>query len=302
MTPSAADLLARTPAALRRRVAAVREAGTPLVLVPTMGDLHDGHLSLVREAAHHGAVVVSVFVNPTQFSPGEDFEAYPRDLDRDLARLAAESSVVAVFAPEVETMYPPGDDTRVCGGRLTRSLCGAHRPGHFDGVCTVVAKLFGLVRPDVAVFGQKDAQQCLVLERMVRDLALGVELVFAPTVREPDGLAMSSRNRYLDDTQRIDALRISRALAAGRERLVAGERRAERVEAAMRAELGDLRVDYAEARSLPDLEHPDLVAPRVLLAVAAHVGRARLIDNLSLALDDDSVTEIPLGGRPPKGS
>jgi len=224
VTGPAAALLTRTAAELRSRLAAVRAAADPVVLVPTMGDLHDGHLSLVREAARHGRVVVSVFVNPTQFAPGEDFEAYPRDLERDLARLATEPALAAVFAPAVETMYPPGDATVVRVGRLSEPLCGAHRPGHFEGVCTVVAKLFGLVRPDLAVFGQKDAQQCLVLQRMAEDLRLGVRLVFAPTVREDDGLALSSRNRYLDTTQRAEALRLYRALTAGRAALAGGER------------------------------------------------------------------------------
>jgi len=259
-----------------------------------MGDLHEGHLSLVRRASTFGRVVVSVFVNPTQFTPGEDFDSYPRDLDRDLQLLGGEAGLVAVFAPDVATMYPSGHDTVVEVGELTQPLCGAFRPGHFRGVCTVVAKLFGLVGPDVAVFGQKDAQQCLVVGRMVADLGMGVRLEFAPTVREPDGLAMSSRNRYLDAGQRQDALRLSRALGAARAALEAGVRSTARIEATMALELQPLRVDYAQARRLPDLGHPDEIASRTLLAIAAHVGRARLIDNLLLSVSETKVLEMPL--------
>lgn len=278
------------------RLAALRETA-PLVLVPTMGALHDGHLALVRQAAGYGPVVVTVFVNPTQFGPGEDFAAYPRDLDGDLALLAG-TPAAAVFAPAVGDMYGRPGEVTVRAGRRAEGLCGALRPGHFDGVLTVVAKLFGMVRPDVALFGRKDAQQCLVLEQMVADLHLPVRLVDAPTVREPDGLAMSSRNRYLDAGQRQRALCLQRALVAGRACLAAGERAAAPVEAAMRGELAAAdSVDYAAVRRLPELEETSSMHDgRVLLAVAARVGPARLIDNLALRIDRGIVTETGLLG------
>ncbi len=277
--------------AYRRRL---RKGGRPLVLVPTMGDLHEGHLSLVRVGQDLGEVLVSIFVNPTQFAPGEDYESYPRRLDADRAALEREG-VGAVFAPGVEEIYPPGESTRVEVLRLSEPLCGRHRQGHFLGVTTVCTKLFVVSEPDFAVFGQKDAQQCLVLDRLVRDLLLPVQLVFAPTVRERDGLAMSSRNRYLEGAQRATACALSQALHAGRVSLEGGERRSAVVEAAMRAVLTgpQVDVDYAELRTVPDLDRPGRVAGRILLAVAARVGRARLIDNLCLEVGE-RVTEAPL--------
>jgi pantoate--beta-alanine ligase len=188
---------------------------------------------------------------------------------------------------------------------VSEPLCGEHRPGHFRGVATVVAKLLGMVQPDVAVFGSKDAQQCLVLRRMVRDLALPVRLIFGPTVRDPDGLALSSRNRYLAPADRQQALRLSAALRAARALAAGGERQVAALEAAMRAELSPLRVDYAQARTVPALEHPQLAAGRMLLAVAAHVGRARLIDNLCLEFSPGAVREAPLADDavpPPEGA
>ena len=279
------------------RLEALRRQG-PLALVPTMGALHEGHLSLVRQAAEHGPVVVSIFVNPTQFGPGEDFAAYPRDLEADLALLAG-TPAAAVFAPSVADMYGPPGEVTIRAGRRAAGLCGASRPGHFDGVLTVVAKLFGMVRPGVALFGRKDAQQCLVLEQMVRDLRLPVVLVDAPTVRETDGLAMSSRNRYLDGGQRQRALCLVRALAAGRAVLEGAERSTAAVEASMRAELaGADAVDYAAVRRLPELEESASVPDgRLLLAVAARVGPARLIDNIALRVDGGEVTETTLFDR-----
>ncbi len=281
-------------AALRAQVRELRAAARPVVLVPTMGDLHDGHLSLVRLGATLGAVVVSIFVNPTQFGPGEDFQSYPRDLRRDL-ELLAPLDVVAVFAPTAERMYGAGDSTWVEVVGLAAPLCGAFRPGHFRGVTTVVAKLFGLVQPDIAVFGQKDAQQGLILHRMTRDLRLPVRIVIAPTVRDADGLALSSRNRYLSPSDRVEALRLHGALRAGQRALEGGERSVARVEEAMRHALGThLRFDYAELCTVPDLAHPAAARGRMLLAVAAHVGSARLIDNLCLEVRDDGVAEAPL--------
>jgi pantoate--beta-alanine ligase len=276
----------------------------PLVLVPTMGALHEGHLSLVRLGASLGKVVVTIFVNPTQFGPGEDFAAYPRDLDGDLAMLGREQ-VAAVFAPPVGDVYGVPGEVTVRAGRRAEGLCGAARPGHFDGVLTVVAKLFGMVRPDIAVFGSKDAQQCLVIEQMVGDLRLPVSLLDAPTVREPDGLAMSSRNRYLDSGQRRRALCLHRALARGRSLLEEGRRGSGDIEAAMRAELAMAdSVDYAAVRTLPDLRGSEPIGEGPLvLAVAARVGPARLIDNVALRVGPQGVTETRLlGHRAPAGA
>ncbi len=280
-----------------QRLEPLRRRG--LALVPTMGALHEGHLSLVRRAAQEGPVVVSIFVNPTQFGPGEDFERYPRDLDADLALLEP-LDVAAVYAPPVEDLYPAGTGVTVQPGPRAGCLCGARRPGHFAGVLTVVGKLLNLVRPAVAVFGRKDAQQCLVIDEMVRDLAFPVRLIDAPTVREPDGLALSSRNRYLDGEQRRRALCLWRALEAARRLLEEGERRVDAIEATLALHLADAdAVDYAEVRTVPELERPETIAGRVLLAVAAHVGPARLIDNLSLVVEDDGVRESPLLGETP---
>lgn len=275
----------------------------PLVLVPTMGALHEGHLSLVEQGAALGTVVVTIFVNPTQFGPGEDFAAYPRDLASDLA-LLERTAAAAVFAPAVPDMYGSPGEVTVRAGRRAEGLCGASRPGHFDGVLTVVAKLFGMVRPDIAIFGRKDAQQCLVIEQMVQDLHLPVRLVDAPTVREPDGLAMSSRNRYLDASQRQRAICLSRALARGRALLAAGVRERGAIEAAMTGELSASDgVDYAALRVLPELQAPALVPDgRVVLALAAKVGPARLIDNVALEIGADGVVETNLlGGAVPVG-
>ncbi|MBK7187953.1 MAG: pantoate--beta-alanine ligase [bacterium] len=281
---------------------ALRKPG-PLVLVPTMGALHEGHLSLVEQGAALGTVVVTIFVNPTQFGPGEDFAAYPRDLASDLALLEG-TSAAAVFAPAVSDMYGPPGEVTVRAGRRAEGLCGASRPGHFDGVLTVVAKLFGMVRPDIAIFGRKDAQQCLVIEQMVHDLRLPVRLVDAPTVREPDGLAMSSRNRYLDTAQRGRATCLSRALARGRALLGEGVRERGVIEAAMTGELAASdSVDYAALRVLPELGAPARVPDgRVVLAIAAKVGPARLIDNVALEIGARGVVETNLlGGEFPAG-
>ncbi len=268
----------------------------PLVLVPTMGALHEGHLSLVRSAAERGPVVVSIFVNPTQFGPGEDFAAYPRELERDL-QLLAPLAPAAVFVPETATVYPSPGGVTIRPGRRATGLCGARRPDHFTGVLTVVAKLFGLVRPDLAVFGRKDAQQCLVIAEMVRDLMLPVRLLDAPTVREPDGLALSSRNRYLDEAARGRALCLSRALAAARTLIEAGERAAAAVTAAMHEHLaGADSVEYAAVRRLDDWSEPGQLAGRTLLAVAARIEPARLIDNLVLDITEGGARECSLLG------
>jgi len=272
----------------------LRAEGDRIVLVPTMGDLHEGHLSLAREGLPFGKVVVSIFVNPTQFAPGEDFDNYPRRLADDVAKLE-KLGVAGIFAPTPDEMYPEGETTRVEVRGLTEPLCGAHREGHFLGVTTICTKLFIATGCDLAVFGQKDAQQCLVIRRLVIDLGLPTDLLFVPTVREASGVAMSSRNRYLKGEERDRARSLSRALGAGHELLVEGERDVSQIEAAMLDSLrrSGVEPDYAELRTVPDLSHPEAASGRVLLAGAAYVGKARLIDNLSLEVGD-SVTEVPL--------
>jgi pantoate--beta-alanine ligase len=257
----------------------------PVALVPTMGALHEGHRALVRAARERVAsVVVSVFVNPTQFGPGEDFDRYPRTWDADLAALADEGADL-VFHPAVDDVYPPGSaGVTVHPGPLGDVLEGAVRPGHFAGVLTVVAKLFGLVRPDVALFGEKDYQQLTLVRAMARELALGVEVVGVPTVREDDGMALSSRNRYLSPAQRSTAAAISAALRAGAD---AGPSGAAAVLAAARgvlADAPDLVVDYLELTD-PSLGPAPAAGPARLL-VAARAGSTRLLDNAAVTLGD----------------
>jgi len=250
-----------------------------------MGALHAGHLALVREAKRRAQfVVASIFVNPTQFGPNEDLGKYPRDLAGDLARLAP-LGVDAVFAPPPTEIYDAGEDTRVHVGRLTEPLCGRTRPGHFDGVATVVAKLFNLVGPSVAVFGRKDYQQLLVVRRMTRDLLAPVEIVGVPTLREADGLAMSSRNAFLSPDERDRALGLVRGLSAAARAFASGERRARALEEAARGPIDRVAssVDYVDVRD-PDTLAPfdGLTGARALLAVACRIGTTRLIDNVVL--------------------
>jgi len=262
-----------------------REQGRTIGFVPTMGALHEGHLSLVRQARKRASlVVVSIFVNPLQFGPSEDFERYPRTLEEDCTKLEPEG-VELVFAPSTAAMYPSGATTVVYVEGLSERLDGSSRPGHFRGVSTVVAKLFHIVQPDCAVFGQKDAAQVAVLRRMVRDLNMPVEMIIAPTVREPDGLALSSRNAYLSAEERRQALVLRRALARIEELTQAGEASAERLRAEALAVLASepsAQLDYLE------LVHPETLEPvadltqGALAAVAAFVGRTRLIDNIVL--------------------
>ena len=274
----------RTVAELRRALTPERRAGRSIGLVPTMGAFHDGHLALIRRArADCDVVVVSLFVNPAQFGAGEDLESYPRDERRDAALAEAEGADV-LFAPSHEEVYPDGFDSVVRVRGLTEILCGdpeRRGPGHFDGVTTVVTKLFNMVAPDAAYFGQKDAQQALVIGRLVRDLDMPVRIEVCPTVREPDGLAMSSRNAYLDGEQRERAAALNRALAAAETVVEAGELRASAVLEAARAELSRAGVEpeYLELRSATDLSPVERVNGSTLLAVAARIGRARLIDN-----------------------
>jgi pantoate--beta-alanine ligase len=271
----------RTIAELR---AALAEAPRPIGLVPTMGFFHDGHLSLMRAAREQNAtVVVSLFVNPAQFGPNEDLAAYPRDEQRD-AQLAEAQGADFLFAPPVEEIYPDGFSTTVDVEGLTGPLDGAARPGHFKGVTTVVTKLFNIVGPDAAYFGQKDAQQALVIHKLVRDLDMPVRIEVCPTIREPDGLAMSSRNAYLGPGEREQAIALSRALRAAEQVVQLGELDAAAVIAAARGELdaAGIEPEYLELRSATDLAPAQRVNGSTLLAVAARVGRARLIDNTML--------------------
>ncbi|RSN03049.1 pantoate--beta-alanine ligase [Nonomuraea sp. WAC 01424] len=267
----------------RDDLAKARGTGT-VALVPTMGALHDGHRSLIRAArARADQVVVSIFVNPLQFAPNEDFSRYPRTFDADLEVCRAEGADV-VFAPSAVDMYRPDRQVSVCSGEMGTIVEGASRPGHFDGVLTVVLKLFNLVHPDLAIFGQKDAQQLAVIRRMVADLDLPIEIVGAPTVREPDGLALSSRNRYLSAGERTVALALSRALRAGAAELTPSAIRAT-ARAVLDAAGPELDLDYlALVDPATFKEVGDSYAGSAVLAVAARVGTTRLIDNVVLSL------------------
>jgi pantoate--beta-alanine ligase len=277
----------RTVPELREALAPERRAGRSIGLVPTMGYLHDGHIALLRRAREQSdLVVMSLFVTPAQFGPGEDLEAYPRDEARDAA-LAEAEGVDVVFAPPAEEVYPPGFDTTVTVGGLTDVLDGAPEqrgPGHFAGVTTVVTKLLNMAAPDVAYFGQKDAQQALVIRKLVRDLDIPVRIEVCPTVRDADGLALSSRNAYLTPAERDRALGLSRALRAAEAEVAAGHLDAAAVLSAARAQLDAHGIDpeYLELRSADDLSPAARVNGSTLLAVAARVGRARLIDNTIL--------------------
>ena len=260
-----------------------RQVGQRIGLVPTMGALHEGHRSLMRAARNDcDQVVVSIFVNPTQFGPGEDLERYPRPIETDLAACRHES-VDAVFCPSVAEMYPEGSVTTVTVNRLAQGLCGAHRPGHFNGVTTVVAKLFNIVQPDAAYFGQKDAQQAVVIRRMTRDLLWPIEIVVCPTIREADGLAMSSRNVYLSPHERTQACCLHAALEWARQQIEAGRQDARPLLDKMRELIeaaGPCRIDYIELVDADDLTPKAVALGRCLLALAVHIGKARLIDNV----------------------
>lgn len=260
-----------------------KKAGKSIGLVPTMGYLHEGHLSLVEQARGQcDVVVVSIFVNPIQFGQGEDFETYPRDLSRDQALLAAHG-VDALFAPLTGDMYPSGYHSFVeVGGEITAKLCGASRPGHFKGVATVVSKLFNICLPDQAFFGQKDAQQVMVIEKMVRELNFPVRIVRVPIVREADGLAKSSRNVYLDAEQRCQALVLNRALQEADNHIQRGERDAERLKEIMREVITSspqATVDYVEIYDAVDLGEMERIDRKALMALAVKFGSTRLIDN-----------------------
>lgn len=265
----------------RRAVSAARAAGRTVGLVPTMGFLHEGHLSLIRVAREAGAdfIVVSIFVNPRQFAPNEDLERYPRDEGRDRELLAREN-VDLIFMPPVEVMYPPGATTSVSVGAVAKPLEGERRPGHFEGVATVVMKLFAIVQPDLAVFGRKDAQQCAVIDRMVRDLDVPVRLVFGETMREHDGLAMSSRNNYLSAQERKIALVLRRALRAGEDALLRGVTDVEKVMHRVAAEAPGVSVDYLALVDPQTFAAPADLNRDLLLVGALRIGKTRLIDNI----------------------
>lgn len=300
--------LLETPAAIRLQSDRWRSAGMLVGLVPTMGALHAGHVSLIRRAREEcDRVVVSIFVNPAQFGPGEDYARYPRPRERDVA-VCAEERVDAIYAPDVDAMYPPGFSTGVTvDGRLVTTLEGAARPGHFAGVALAVTKLFTATRADRAYFGQKDAQQCAVVRRLAADLDLGVTIVLCPTVRDADGLALSSRNAYLSAMEREQALAIPRGLAIAARLARAGEDDPGRLIAAVRAELAatpSLSVDYVAIVDGDTFEDVALVAAGARIQLAARIGATRLIDTLNLLVDvpptvpphsDEAVVEAAAG-------
>ena len=276
-------IIATTIAQVRAQVAAWKEEGLTVGLVPTMGYLHEGHASLVDEAVRQcDRVVASDFVNPTQFGPNEDLEAYPRDFDRDCA-LLEEHGCTMVFHPAVEEMYAPGAATYVeILSDMPKQLCGKTRPIHFRGVCTVVSKLFNIVTPDKAFFGQKDAQQLAIIRQMVRDLSYGIEIVGCPIVREADGLAKSSRNTYLSEAERQAALVLSESVFLGQKMVAEGETDANKIVAAMTEHIQAqplAKIDYVSAVDGVTMDPVDRIAGTVLVAMAVYIGKTRLIDN-----------------------
>jgi len=285
VSSNARVLVMRSIAEVRAALGELRARGAAIGFVPTMGALHAGHLSLLAAARARGDIVIaSIFVNPTQFAPGEDYDRYPREEAADLTR-CREAGAAGVFCPSAVEMYPPGAVTRIVVDVLSDTLCGPHRPGHFAGVATVVAKLLHIVQPARAYFGEKDAQQVAIIRRMVRDLNLPVEIVGCPTVREPDGLAMSSRNAYLSPAERAQATSISRGLARAREVILAGERDPLVVEGIVRATIaaaGPFVEDYVSVVEPERLQPVAAIDGPVLVAAAVRIGRTRLIDNVSV--------------------
>ncbi len=264
-------------------VKALKIDGKTIGFVPTMGYLHEGHLSLMREArSRTDVVVISIFVNPIQFGPTEDFDKYPRDFIRD-ELLARDAGVDIIFYPKTKDMYPEGFATYVDVERLTGRLCGAFRPGHFRGVTTVVAKLFGIVKPDSAYFGQKDAQQAIVIRRMVEDLNMGLDIVICPIVREKDGLAMSSRNTYLSEPERRDAVVLYQSLQKAEEFIRGGQRDTRKIVNAMQeliSQKKSARIEYISIVDTKELNPLETLSGEALVALAVYIGKARLIDNI----------------------
>lgn len=273
--------IVKTKAEVRAAVREWRAEGLTVGFVPTMGYLHEGHASLMKLAGENDRVVVSIFVNPMQFGPNEDLASYPRDLERD-SRVCEESGVDLIFHPEPEEMYAQDFTSYVDMTGPTEELCGLSRPGHFRGVCTVVNKLFNIVKPDKAYFGQKDAQQLAVIRRMARDLDMDVEIVGAPIIREEDGLAKSSRNKYLSQDERQAALILSKSLKLGREMMESGEKDAAAVIRAVEANIKTeplAKIDYVKIVDADSIKKTDEIKGRVLVAIAVFIGKTRLIDN-----------------------
>lgn len=272
---------------LRKLIKSWKKEGLSIGFVPTMGALHEGHESLIKRAVkENDKVVVSVFVNPTQFGPNEDYDSYPRDIEKDLELCKnADSSVV--FNPEPNEMYYDNKSTTVSVANLTSVLCGSKRPGHFDGVCLVVSKFLNIVTPDRAYFGQKDAQQVAVIRRMVRDLNVDVEIVACEIIREEDGLAKSSRNIYLSKEERKSALVLSRSLKIAREALISGERNADFIKKAMIEEINKeplAKIDYVEIVDSESLENVNTIENNILIPIAVYIGKTRLIDNFTFEI------------------
>lgn len=270
-----------TIAEVRKQVKEWRVQGLSVGFVPTMGYLHEGHMSLVKKAAENDKVVVSIFVNPMQFGPNEDLASYPRDIQRD-SKLCEENGVDLIFHPEAEEMYDEGFCSYVDMDILTQELCGLSRPVHFRGVCTVVAKLLNIVTPDRAYFGEKDAQQLAIIKRMVKDLSMDVTIVGCPIVREEDGLAKSSRNTYLNKEEREAALILSKSIALGKELVNQGERDCKVIVNAMKEKIESealARIDYVKIVDLSTMQQVDKIEHSILAAIAVYIGKTRLIDN-----------------------
>ncbi|ORX24563.1 pantoate--beta-alanine ligase [Thermoanaerobacterium sp. PSU-2] len=274
---------------VREIIKSQKKQNKKIGLVPTMGYLHDGHLSLIKKAKENSDFVcASIFVNPIQFGPNEDYDKYPRDVERDI-KLLENQGCDLVFIPSVEEMYPDERLTTITVRKITDKLCGAYRPGHFDGVCTVVAKLFNIFTPDIAVFGQKDAQQVAVIKKMVEDLNIPVEIIASPIVRDEDGLALSSRNTYLTDEERRAALILNKSLKEAEKLLVSGERSAEKILDAVRKTLEDepqCKVQYVLCVDPDTLDDLNTIGDKALIAIACYIGNTRLIDNLLWGVDE----------------
>ncbi|MDZ7859705.1 MAG: pantoate--beta-alanine ligase [Candidatus Krumholzibacteriota bacterium] len=286
----------KTPGEVRKVIAGFKKNCKNIALVPTMGDLHRGHISLIEMALEKcDRVVVSIFVNPKQFGPKEDYSRYPRNEQSDKAILE-ELGCDLLFVPSVRDLYSASDRTRVSVEKITGRLCGLFRPGHFDGVTLVVSKLFNIVDPDMAFFGQKDAQQAVVIQRMSADLNFPVRIVLGPIIREDNGLALSSRNRYLDDNEMIRAASLYKSLSEAFSSIKMGERNPDRIASRMRSiiENAGLQVEYAEIVDGKTMEAVSRIENVILVAVAARLGDVRLIDNIAVKIEDDSVEEVLL--------
>jgi len=276
---------------VKSEIRSIKEQDKSIGFVPTMGCLHEGHLSLIRESIRENEItLVSIFVNPIQFAPGEDFQRYPRVIDKDIEILRREG-VDYVFIPEAKEMYPAGFQTFVEVQNLQDKLCGRSRPGHFRGVCTVVLKLFHIVNPDVAYFGQKDAQQALIIQRMLKDLDMDIKISVKPIVRDADGLALSSRNDYLNESQRTAALGLVQSLQVAQSLIQIGERRSSKIKEEMEKIIlnkKNLKIDYIAVVHSETLEHLEIVQDEALIAVAAYVDNIRLIDNIKVKIKESN--------------